>query len=216
MIASIGFIILITIFFLIILGISLIIDLVGNYLQNKNIIFRVSVILLVGTGILLVALLTASIVMAITYISKDQIIILHTQKISSVILGALLFAVSSIFFGVPNWSEDKQNMELTFIGKQRKFMVELYIAVLTASVGIWQYSPLSADFIKAPVEMNNFDVLSAPALHLLEIIASVALLMVILMAIATIWVNHHGTKVFKYKDDNYETYEPAKYRKSVL
>ncbi|KEK16094.1 hypothetical protein [Limosilactobacillus reuteri] len=216
MIASIGFVILITVFFLIILGISLIIDKVGSYLQNKNLIFKIIVILLVGAGILLVALLTAILIMTITYINKEQIIILHAQKVSSVILGALLFAISSIFFGVPNWSEDKQNMELTFIGKQQKFMVELYIAVLTASIGIWQYIPLSDDFIKSSVEIDNIAALSEPALKLLEIIAIVAFIMVFLMGIATIWASLRGKKVFKYKDDNYETYEPAKYRKSVL
>lgn len=87
MIASIGFVILITVFFLIILGISLIIDKVGSYLQNKNLIFKIIVILLVGAGILLVALLTAILIMTITYINKEQIIILHAQKVSSVILG---------------------------------------------------------------------------------------------------------------------------------
>lgn len=107
-------------------------------------------------------------------------------------------------------------MELTFIGKQQKFMVELYIAVLTASIGIWQYIPLSDDFIKSSVEIDNIAALSEPALKLLEIIAIVAFIMVFLMGIATIWASLRGKKVFKYKDDNYETYEPAKYRKSVL
>lgn len=219
MITSIVFIGLITVFFLIILGISWGTDKIGNYLQDKKIVFRIIVILIVGAGIFLIALLTAIFIMAVTYINKEKIIVLHAQKILSVILGALLFAISSIFFGVPNWSEDKQNMELTFIGKQRKFLVELYIAVLTASIGIWQYIPLSDAFIKASVEknnMNNIDILTAPALKLLGITASVAFVMVILMGIATIWTSSHAKKIFKYKDDKYETYEPAKYRKSVL
>lgn len=208
------FMILMIMLVVIILGIAKLIDLINGCLKNKNWLSRDLANILLCLGVITIALIIGGVLAHITIRYEDKIKLLHKNEVSSVIFGAMSFVISSIFFGLPDWSEPNCNEELTFLGKQRKFLTELYLAVITASLGIWQQIPwkdLTRDLIKH--REDNY----APTEYFLVIAITIAVVMTVLMGVRQFFHNQHPSKFYKFKDDNYyNNYEPAKFKKSIF
>lgn len=199
----------------IILGIAKLIDLANSCLKKKKWLFRFIAKILLSLAAITIALIIGGVLAKLTIKYEDKIKLLHNNEVSSVIFGAMSFVISSIFFGLPDWSEPNCNEELTFLGKQRKFLTELYLAVITASLGIWQQIPWK-NLTKQNLTKHREDNY-APTEYFLIIVIIVAVIMTIFMGLRQFIHNHHSSKFYKFKDDDYyDSYEPAKFKKSIF